>query len=132
MYLPLDRSIHTDFGNIVCDGRYQRISSSSTMLLFFLLFGVRPNRYLTYRTNIYVDRAFLYFQSTDCALKSTAHKPELVQASLVRIYGLLAPPPTFYFMLRTLEDLATCATRILICTRTDFRAFSVIAPGRQP
>jgi hypothetical protein len=67
-YLPLDRCIHTDFGNIVCDGRYRRISSlPTTMLLFFLLFGVRPNRYLTYHTNIYVDRrsCFLYFQSTD-------------------------------------------------------------------
>jgi hypothetical protein len=62
-YLPLDRCIHTDFGNIVCDGRYRRISSSSTMmLLFFLLFGVRPDRDLTYRTNIYVDRAFYIFK----------------------------------------------------------------------
>jgi hypothetical protein len=32
------------------------------MLLFFLLFGVRPNRYLTYRTSIYVDRAFYIFK----------------------------------------------------------------------
>jgi hypothetical protein len=90
-YLPLDRCIRTDFGNIVCDGRYQRISSSSTMmLLFFLLFGVRPNRYLTYRTNIYVDRrsCFLYFQSTDAQTSAA----------------------TFYFMLRILDDLATCAT----------------------
>jgi hypothetical protein len=62
-YIPLDRCIHTDFGNIVCDGRYRLISSSSTtMLLFFLLFGVRPNRYLTYRTIIYVDRAFYIFK----------------------------------------------------------------------
>jgi hypothetical protein len=86
----------TDLGNIVCDGRYRLISSlSTTMLLFFLLFGVRPNRYLMYRTNIYGDRrsCFLYFQSTDAQTSAAT---------------------CFYFMLCIrLEDLATCATRIL-------------------
>jgi hypothetical protein len=71
-YLALDRCIHMDFGNIVCNGRYRWVSlSSTTMLLFFFLFGVGLNRYLTYRTNIYVDHrsCCLYFQmplSTVC------------------------------------------------------------------
>jgi hypothetical protein len=101
-YLPLDRCIHTDFGNIVCDRRYRRISPlPTTMLLFFLLLGVRPNRYLTYRTNINVDRrsCFLYFQSTDAQTpKALAPKDGTL------LYARLRIP---------LEDLATCATHTL-------------------
>jgi hypothetical protein len=59
MYLPLDQFIHADFGKIVCDGGYGRISSlSTTILLFFLLFGVRCRStrvYECFSTGCYVS-----------------------------------------------------------------------------
>jgi hypothetical protein len=50
-------------------------------------------RYLRYHINIYIDHVFNIFkvQTHRRILKSSVHKPELVQSSPVQIYGLLAP-----------------------------------------